>query len=476
MQRFLRSFPRFKIALAVFDVLLILFSFFLAVLTHNLIFEDAPFFINPRNGATTVLYTFTVLLYFYYANLYKSLVVSNLKTHRVSLFKASVVTFIGLIVFQFLTNNTITSSRSLTILFFFFVLTGFWFLRPLFASLFNISDFLKTKLVIIGAGQKGRKMLNIMQHKLQYHDVVGFLDDANQSELIDGIPYLGPIENCKDIAEKSTEEIHFLLAIDNISRERFFEIFHLFQTHQLHFSVSSSYLKILEQKVNVDFFDSFGVVKFGGYSDYKIFYVVKRIIDFTLATIAVILLSPIFLVVALAVKLTSKGPIIYQQVRIGQYGKPFNFYKFRSMLLDSDKDQARIEKVAAFINGENDLGADGSTKIVNKARITKVGGFIRKYSLDELPQLFNVLKGEMSLVGPRPCIVEEWNVYQDWQKYRLNFIPGCTGIWQISGRSEVDFEDSVLMDIYYIQNYTPWLDLKIILKTIPVMLLAKGGE
>lgn len=138
------------------------------------------------------------------------------------------------------------------------------------------------------------------------------------------------------------------------------------------------------------------------------------------------------------------------------------------------KDTEREKHIESFIKGDF-VPADGSTKIVNKAQITPIGGFLRRYSLDELPQLFNVLFGDMSLVGPRPCMLSEWRIYEDWQKQRLDFVPGCTGVWQVCGRSEVNFEENVLMDIYYNQNYSPWLDFKILLKTVYVMLSGKGG-
>jgi len=128
-----------------------------------------------------------------------------------------------------------------------------------------------------------------------------------------------------------------------------------------------------------------------------------------------------------------------------------------------------------LIKGNNN-NKGGSTKVVNPTRITKFGKFIRKYSLDELPQLFNVIKGDMSLVGPRPCLPYEYEVYDDWHKRRLSVKPGCTGLWQVTARSEVSFEDSVILDIYYIQNISPWLDLQLLLKTIPVLLTGKGGE
>ena len=117
-----------------------------------------------------------------------------------------------------------------------------------------------------------------------------------------------------------------------------------------------------------------------------------------------------------------------------------------------------------------------NTKIINDSRLTKIGKIIRKTSLDELPQLFNVLLGDMSLVGPRPCLPYEYKHYDNWQKRRVSILPGCTGVWQVSGRSSVSFVDSIVLDLYYVNNMSPWLDLKLILKTLPVMIFARGGK
>jgi lipopolysaccharide/colanic/teichoic acid biosynthesis glycosyltransferase len=179
--------------------------------------------------------------------------------------------------------------------------------------------------------------------------------------------------------------------------------------------------------------------------------------------------------------------VFFKQVRIGKDGKPFNFYKFRTMYVNNDDSIHREftkKLIAESKNGHGELSKtlinesgelQQVKKIVNDPRITPIGRFLRKTSLDELPQLFNVLKGDMSLVGPRPCLPYEWEEYEAWHKRRLSVTPGCTGLWQVSGRSAVGFNDMVILDLYYIENMSPLMDLKIIFKTFPVMLLAKGG-
>jgi lipopolysaccharide/colanic/teichoic acid biosynthesis glycosyltransferase len=177
--------------------------------------------------------------------------------------------------------------------------------------------------------------------------------------------------------------------------------------------------------------------------------------------------------VALMIKISSPGPVFFKQTRIGRYGKEFQFYKFRSMSVINGDDEERKQKMIDFMKDEN---GTQKTKIINDSRVTWIGKIIRKLSLDELPQLFNVLKGEMSLVGPRPCLPYEYENYDEWQKRRVSVIPGCTGVWQVWGRSSVSFKESVVLDLYYINNMSPWFDLQLIFQTIPVMLTAKGAK
>jgi lipopolysaccharide/colanic/teichoic acid biosynthesis glycosyltransferase len=191
--------------------------------------------------------------------------------------------------------------------------------------------------------------------------------------------------------------------------------------------------------------------------------------------------SPLMLITALAVKLTSPGPVIFRQMRIGREGKPFPFYKFRSMRCDSD-DTVHREYVKNLIQGRHDEINEGDAddpvyKLRSDSRITAVGRIIRRASIDELPQLFNVLKGEMSLVGPRPPIPYEIENYQPWHMRRLQEVrPGITGLWQVDGRSKTSFDDMVRLDLRYIRNWSLWLDFKILFKTVVVVIRCDGAD
>jgi lipopolysaccharide/colanic/teichoic acid biosynthesis glycosyltransferase len=194
----------------------------------------------------------------------------------------------------------------------------------------------------------------------------------------------------------------------------------------------------------------------------------KRFMDIVLALLAIILGMPVFLLTALLVKVTSPGPIIFSQVRVGKYGRHFKFYKFRSMYIDAEARKAALMK-------HNESGDGVIFKMKRDPRITPVGRFIRKFSIDELPQLFNVLLGDMSLVGPRPPLPSEVKNYTLEERKRLNITPGITCLWQVSGRSELPFSKQIALDKEYIASRSAWKDFLILLKTIPATLTGKGA-
>ncbi|CAM4139404.1 sugar transferase [Paenibacillus alkaliterrae] len=201
---------------------------------------------------------------------------------------------------------------------------------------------------------------------------------------------------------------------------------------------------------------------------YSLNSVFKRTIDVTGSLLGLILLSPLFVIIAILIKIEDpKGSVLFYQTRIGKNEKPFRMYKFRSMVSNAE------EKLKELLAQNEIEGA--MFKMKNDPRITKIGKFIRKTSIDELPQLINVLRGEMSLVGPRPPLVREVAEYTDYDKLRLTVKPGCTGLWQVSGRNELSFKQMVELDLRYIQNRSVGFDLKIIFKTFKVLLGAKDA-
>ncbi|NTU93329.1 MAG: sugar transferase [Chlorobiaceae bacterium] len=197
-------------------------------------------------------------------------------------------------------------------------------------------------------------------------------------------------------------------------------------------------------------------------------YILKRLLDITVSISAIIALSPLFILTAIAIWIENPGPLLFVQARVGRNGRHFKFYKFRSMVVNAEQIKKELE-------AQNESAAGVIFKMKKDPRITRVGSVIRKFSIDELPQLFNVLIGDMSLVGPRPPIPSEVAQYTLEQRKRLHVIPGITCLWQVSGRSDIPFTDQVRLDLQYIQSSSFLNDIRLLFKTIPAVLSGKGA-
>ncbi len=208
-------------------------------------------------------------------------------------------------------------------------------------------------------------------------------------------------------------------------------------------------------------------------------YRLKRVLDVTAASIGLLITMPFAAVIAVLIKISSPGPVLFKQSRVGKDGKPFMFYKFRSMSVGNDDSQHR-QYIKLFIEGKEDelrklQGGKKLYKMTSDDRITLVGRFLRRTSLDELPQLLNVLKGEMSMVGPRPHLAYEVELYKEWHRRRLQGMPGITGWWQIHGRSRVPFDKAVEMDIWYLERQSLIMDIRIMLRTVTKAIVGRGA-
>jgi len=195
--------------------------------------------------------------------------------------------------------------------------------------------------------------------------------------------------------------------------------------------------------------------------------VLKRALDIILSLAGLIILAPFLIVVAILIRLDSPGPALFTQRRVGEDGRLFNIYKFRSMRMGAEEQQAQLQEL--------NQASGPLFKIKADPRLTRMGRFLRRSSVDEFPQFFNVLRGEMSIVGPRPGLPPEVAKYEAWHRQRLEVPPGITGLWQVSGRSELSFDEMCMLDVYYIENWSLGLDLAIMLKTVPRVLFADGA-
>jgi len=234
---------------------------------------------------------------------------------------------------------------------------------------------------------------------------------------------------------------------------------------QINWKIISSILNLVIDPVAFDEFKDYPIINISNKESTKGYLRVKRLIDVIISGTAIILLSPLYLIIALIMKLTMPGPIFYKQERLGLNLKPFMLYKFRTMKVNADKEKAKLQH-------KNEV--KGLFKIKDDPRITPFGKLLRRSCIDELPQLINIFLGHMSLVGPRPHLQQELSNFEGWRMARFNVKPGLTGLWQVNGRHELNFDKAVLYDIYYVKHMSFILDLTILLKTIPAIIMTKG--
>jgi exopolysaccharide biosynthesis polyprenyl glycosylphosphotransferase len=323
--------------------------------------------------------------------------------------------------------------------------------------------------LIVGAGEVGRTIMrNIVAQPGLGYQVVGFVDDNPEKghKDIGRFKGLGSIDNLPRIVqEESIDEV--IITLPWMYHRKIISIMTQCEREGVRAFLVPDLFQMSLSRMDVD---DLGGVPMIGVKEISITgwkSVTKRAIDFTIALVGLIVLSPLMLLIALAIKLDSPGPVLFRQIRVGKGGRQFVLHKFRSMWEGAEEEQ---EKLTDLNEAEGPI-----FKIRHDPRCTGVGRFLRRTSLDELPQFYNVLRGEMSLVGPRPPIPAEVEHYEEWHKKRLEVSPGMTGLWQVSGRSELTFDEMVLLDIYYIENWSAALDTEIFLRTIPKIIFGSGA-
>ena len=286
---------------------------------------------------------------------------------------------------------------------------------------------------------------------------------------------LGPVEGLPGIVEQNKID-EIIVTDEKLDKRTLISLLDYCTTEKITVWFPPQLMPIVDMKLYIDNFCGLQMIRLCSQKNPWLFNKLKHGLDALIALPAFVMLSPLFLIIALAIKLNSKGPVFYRALAVGKNAEKFKMFKFRSMRTDISSDIHK-DYVTRLIKGEisNGENEDQPLKITDDSRITPVGKFLRKFSLDELPQLINVLKGNMSLVGPRPCLPYEYEVYKDWHKKRTSIRPGITGLWQVAGRSEVLFEDMILLDLYYIYNRGLALDLSILNETVFVVLGKRGA-
>lgn len=337
------------------------------------------------------------------------------------------------------------------------------------------------RVLIVGTGTLAQTTADLLIERGPRHRlyVVGFLSEANGevTELL-GRPVLGGLNTALAVVmQNDVQEV--IVALPAQAREKVASLFRTLQGLPVQIRLVPDALDRTVMRSALEELAGVELLSLREPRLRALDHVAKRVFDLAASTVGLVVISPLMALVATLIKIDSPGPVLFRQTRIGKNGQPFTFYKFRSMVPNADE-RVHQEYYRKLINGQAEAYSDGSQdggvlKMVNDSRITRFGRFLRKSSLDELPQLFNVLKGEMSLVGPRPPIPYEVEEYNEWHKRRLEAAPGITGLWQVRGRSRVSFDEMIQMDIEYIERQSLWLDLKILLLTPQAVISGKGA-
>ncbi|MGB8646067.1 MAG: sugar transferase [Anaerolineae bacterium] len=323
------------------------------------------------------------------------------------------------------------------------------------------------RVLIVGCGESGRAILRsvIAQPGLGYR-IIGYIDDDASKGNLGPFRLLGDTDYLAQVLrEYLVDEV--IITLPWHARDKIMQMMEISEAAGARVKIVPDLFQLSLSQVRVD---AVGGIPLIGVNETAISganLALKRSMDLGLTFIAFIVLLPLMALVALLIKLTSPGPVIFSQERVGRNEKRFTAYKFRTMRVGAEQEVEGLKHLNE---------ADGPLfKIRNDPRLTAIGKLLRRLSFDELPQFWNVLRGDMSLVGPRPPIPAEVAQYQDWHKKRLQITPGLTGLWQVSGRSELTFDEMVMLDIYYVENWSPWLDLWILVRTVPSVLTARGA-
>lgn len=319
-------------------------------------------------------------------------------------------------------------------------------------------------LLIIGNGTRAIEIAKIFEKNPHWgFKILGFISDGHKTN----IEILGEIKDLPQIFKNFIVD-DVIFAVSRSRLEEVEEVFTLCQELGINTRVALNIFPKFNSKMHMEEISGIPLLTFTRIPTDVFALFLKRIMDIFLGLIFFIFLLPFLILISLSIKIDSKGPVLFKQIRLGLNGRKFLLFKFRTMFEGSEK----LRKDVSHLNI-----MDGPVfKAPKDPRLTRVGKFLRKFSLDELPQLYNVIKGEMSLVGPRPLIPEEIEKFQRWQKRRLSMKPGLTCLWQISGRSKLDFETWMKLDLEYIDNWSLKKDLIILLKTIPAVLTGKGAH
>jgi exopolysaccharide biosynthesis polyprenyl glycosylphosphotransferase len=480
MLRPINRFPKgFQIGL---DILGITLAYYCAIKIRLLLNPIFSRQFSPHNiyrlMPPNYLCIIILLIVFNYFNIYEFYRRENIFDIFLSVFKCISLGTVILLSITFLFKAE-GFSRSLVLIFWgtsIIVLTMGHFLSAYVLNLLRLKNIGIEKIAIVGINETTVKIAERIKKYNKNCRFEGYIQakglDEKQINPQVKSEILGKLDSLVGIINKLL--INRILVSDlSLTRQELSYLIRICEKMDVHLDRIPDLLTLTSKKVIISEVDGMMLIGIRQNKFTRTGQVIKRIADLILATMTILLLLPLLLIIVLLIKIDSKGSLIFTQKRVGKGGKYFIFYKFRSMNAEAEIKQEELSHQSV---------ADGCLfKIKNDPRITRVGKYIRKFSIDELPQLINVLKGEMSFVGPRPLPSSDMEKglvnfeYQLWAEKRAEILPGLTGLWQIQGRSDLNFEDMMNLDIYYLNNWSLWLDIKILIKTIPVVFLGKGS-
>ena len=426
------------------------------------------------------------LLSFRYCDLYRLRGEFSFVDDGMRIFKATAIGSLLIVAVAFLYRGgfqfrAFSYARGVFVVDFFLVLVGVAVTRFVARSAQTFARRRQINLIptlVVGRGREAELFIREMRERpaLGYR-VIGVVDtdaaDARQVGNYEGVPVIATLQGLPDaIRDSGANEV--IIADPQVSGDALFEVMmRCGRRRGVEFRIAPSLFNCLPRKTEIDQIGVLPMIRLFREPLSSSARILKRTFDIAFAALVVVLLLPLWLLLALLIKIDSRGPVFYTQERVGMDGRLFLLYKFRTMFADADPDLHR-EYQRAFIAGRAEANLGDAQKPTYKLfadpRITRVGKFLRRASLDEVPQLLNVFMGDMSIVGPRPPIPYEVEAYELWHRKRLDMKPGLTGLWQVSGRNRLPFEEMVRLDLFYIENWSLLLDLKIILRTGFVML------
>jgi len=470
-----------RIGLMVADVLMIGLAFWIA---YNVRFlAPTRGFFDPRGSINSSFYTSTVyiliplwLLLFTIFRMYDPATMFGGYQEYTNAFNACTIGIMLLIVASYL-DPTLLIARGWILITWGSVVSLIFLERFTFRRVIYV---LRTRghftapAYIVGANSEGIAIAEqLLSAPMAGVNIIGFLDDnlPPGEEILPGVVVHGPTSKAETLVSRFGIE-RLIVATSGIQRDKMLELFRRFvNSDRVSVWLSSGLYEILTTGVQVQDVGSVPMVSVNRVRLTGPNIALKMILDYVGATLGLIALSPLFLFIAIAMKLTDPGPIIYRRRVVGVGGKEFDALKFRTMVVNS---QEVLEELLAR-DPEARAEWEQFYKLKKDPRITWIGNFLRKTSIDELPQLFNVLRREMSLVGPRMITLEEVERYGKWGLNLHTVKPGITGLWQVAGRSELTYEERVRLDMRYIRNYSIWLDIQILFQTVPAVLMSKGA-